>query len=49
MADDKEKYARFARLGFDDFRALAADNTLTPNEKVGFPERLTPSGAWTGA
>lgn len=38
MAEDKEKYARFARLGFDDFRALAGDDSLTPNEKVGFPE-----------
>lgn len=38
MAEDKDKYARFARLGFDDFRALAGDESLTPNEKVGFPE-----------
>lgn len=38
MADDKDKYARFAKLGFDDFRALAGDDSLTPNEKVGFPE-----------
>ena len=38
MAEDKDKYARFARLGFDDFRALAGDDSLTANEKVGFPE-----------
>jgi SAM-dependent methyltransferase len=38
VAEDKDKYARFARLGFDDFRALAGDDSLTLNEKVGFPE-----------
>ncbi|MEX3954866.1 class I SAM-dependent methyltransferase [Trinickia sp. EG282A] len=38
MANDNDKYARFARLGFDDFRALATDASLTPNERVGFPE-----------
>ncbi|GJH02905.1 bifunctional 2-polyprenyl-6-hydroxyphenol methylase/3-demethylubiquinol 3-O-methyltransferase UbiG [Paraburkholderia terrae] len=38
MPEGEDKYARFARLGFDDFRALAADDTLTPNEKIGFPE-----------
>ncbi|MDR6383868.1 class I SAM-dependent methyltransferase [Paraburkholderia caribensis] len=38
MSEDKDKYARFAHLGFDDFRALAGNDTLTANEKVGFPE-----------
>src|SRR4029453_16640385 len=27
-----------AKLGFEDFRALACDRTLTANEKIGFPE-----------
>ncbi|WP_213297226.1 methyltransferase domain-containing protein [Paraburkholderia sacchari] len=31
-------YARFGNLGFDDFRALAQDKTLSANEKIGFPE-----------
>jgi 2-polyprenyl-3-methyl-5-hydroxy-6-metoxy-1,4-benzoquinol methylase len=34
----EDKYARFANLGFDDFRRLAADDSLTVNEKIGFPE-----------
>jgi cyclopropane fatty-acyl-phospholipid synthase-like methyltransferase len=38
MADDQDKYARFAKLGFEDFRALAGDDSLTANEKIGFPE-----------
>lgn len=32
-ADDK----RFAELTFDDFRRLATDDTLSPYEKIGFP------------
>lgn len=29
---------RFAKLGFEDFRKLAADNTLSAYEKIGFPD-----------
>jgi cyclopropane fatty-acyl-phospholipid synthase-like methyltransferase len=29
---------RFAELTFDDFRRLAADKTLSPYEKIGFPD-----------
>src|SRR5262249_41654551 len=31
-------YQRFERLTFDDFRRLAVDASLTPVEKVGFPQ-----------
>ncbi|WP_322030601.1 class I SAM-dependent methyltransferase [Paraburkholderia sp. J76] len=34
----EHQYARFANLGFDDFRALAQDDSLSANEKIGFPE-----------
>jgi hypothetical protein len=34
QADDR----RFADLTFDDFRRLAADTTLSPYEKIGFPD-----------
>jgi hypothetical protein len=33
----KEDLARFAKLGFEDFRRLAADNSLSAYEKIGFP------------
>jgi len=29
---------RFARLGYDDFRNLATENGLSPNERIGFPD-----------
>ncbi len=32
-----EDLSRFAKLGFEDFRRLAADHSLTPYEKIGFP------------
>lgn len=34
----QDKYARFAGLGFEDFRTLARDDSLSANEKIGFPE-----------
>lgn len=34
----KEDPTRFAKLGFEDFRRLAADQTLSPYEKIGFPD-----------
>jgi hypothetical protein len=37
MTDRKEDLTRFAKLGFEDFRRLAADPTLTAYEKIGFP------------
>ncbi|MCP3982076.1 MAG: class I SAM-dependent methyltransferase [bacterium] len=36
MAD--EQPGRFDNLGFDDFRKLAQDESLSPHEKVGFPD-----------
>jgi len=33
-----EKYARFAKLGFDDFRKMASDDSLSRYEKIGFPD-----------
>jgi 2-polyprenyl-3-methyl-5-hydroxy-6-metoxy-1,4-benzoquinol methylase len=33
-----EDYKRFAKLGFEDFRAMACDDSLSPNEKIGFPD-----------
>lgn len=35
---DKNDYARFANIGFDDFRRLAGDPALSPYEKIGFPD-----------
>lgn len=37
MSNSKEDLARFAQLGFEDFRRLAADSSLSPYEKIGFP------------
>ncbi|RMG40825.1 MAG: SAM-dependent methyltransferase, partial [Methanobacteriota archaeon] len=36
MAEDN--FQRFANLGFEKFREMAKDDTLTANEKIGFPE-----------
>jgi hypothetical protein len=32
-----DKYARFSKLGFDDFRKMAGDSSLSKYEKIGFP------------
>jgi hypothetical protein len=34
----KEDLTRFAKLGFEDFRRLAADTSLSMYEKIGFPD-----------
>ena len=34
---NNENLARFAKLGFEDFRRLAADHSLSAYEKIGFP------------
>lgn len=34
----KDDRNRFANLGFEDFRRLASDPTLSPYEKIGFPD-----------
>ena len=31
-------YERFAGLRFDDFHSMARDESLSPNERSGFPE-----------
>jgi hypothetical protein len=31
-------HGRFAKLTFDDFRRMALDDTLSPHEKIGFPD-----------
>lgn len=38
MSGGKEDVERFAKLGFDDFRRLASDPTLSAYEKIGFPD-----------
>ncbi len=35
---DKDDPSRFAKLGFEDFRRLASDPTLSAYEKIGFPD-----------
>ena len=35
----EEEFRRFGDLGYEDFRTLAADPTLTRNERIGFPDR----------
>lgn len=35
---DKADSGRFANLGYEDFRRLAADGSLSPYEKIGFPD-----------
>src|SRR3954466_10973081 len=34
-----EEFRRFRDLGYEDFRRLAADRSLTTNERIGFPDR----------
>ena len=34
----REDLTRFAKLGFEDFRRLAADSSLSAYEKIGFPD-----------
>jgi hypothetical protein len=34
---EAEDFARFAELTYDDFRRLAQDESLSPHEKIGFP------------
>ena len=34
-----EEVRRFSRLEYEDFRRLAVDPTLGPNERIGFPDR----------
>jgi 2-polyprenyl-3-methyl-5-hydroxy-6-metoxy-1,4-benzoquinol methylase len=36
--DEKRDMQRFARLTFEDFRTLATDESLSPVQKIGFPE-----------
>jgi SAM-dependent methyltransferase len=36
--DKENPTSRFERLTFDDFRALATDDSLSPYEKIGFPD-----------
>jgi hypothetical protein len=38
--DRLRDHARFSGLGFDDFRRMALDETLSCNERAGFPEQL---------
>jgi len=33
-----EQYRKFANLTFDDLRRMAQDESLSPNEKIGFPD-----------
>ena len=34
-----EELRRFSKLEYEDFRRLAVDPTLGPNERIGFPDR----------
>lgn len=36
--DNKSEFERFKNLSFDDFKKLAADNTLSIYQKIGFPD-----------
>jgi hypothetical protein len=38
MTDSRHPHARFSELRFDDFQRMARDETLTANERSGFPE-----------
>ena len=38
MMSGTDDAARFASIGFNDFRRLAADASLSPHEKIGFPD-----------
>jgi hypothetical protein len=35
----EEEFRRFRDLGYEDFRTLGADRTLSQNERIGFPDR----------
>ena len=39
-------YARFAGLRFDDFQRMARDESLSPNERSGFPESYRAGAEW---
>ncbi|SDF44089.1 class I SAM-dependent methyltransferase [Sporomusa acidovorans] len=39
-----ELFERFKRITFDDFRNLAVDETLSENEKIGFPDGFRANG-----
>ena len=34
----ENKYKKFIDIGFEDFKKFAKDDSLTPNEKIGFPD-----------
>lgn len=34
----ENKYKKFIDIGFDDFKKFATDDSLSPNEKIGFPD-----------
>ena len=36
--EERPKLERFERLTYDDFRAMARDESLSPHEKIGFPD-----------
>lgn len=38
MSSGKEDVSRFTNIGFEDFRRLARDPSLSPHEKIGFPD-----------
>jgi hypothetical protein len=38
MARRDDDYQRFQGLGYEDFRRLALDDTLSPHERIGFPD-----------
>src|SRR5438067_12903819 len=38
----RHDHERFAELTFDDFRRMATDDSLSPYEKVGFPDEYRP-------
>lgn len=38
MSADENKRRRFHDIGFEDFRRLARDDSLSPHEKIGFPD-----------
>jgi len=34
----EDSYKKFIDIGFDDFKKFASDDSLSPNEKIGFPD-----------
>jgi hypothetical protein len=38
MARPHDDYERFQGLGYEDFRRLASDDSLSPHERIGFPD-----------